>query len=74
MLNSLLHGTGIGLFQMPSKSEKGTERPPIEIPPSGQTHILPDHYAYVPAVALQTHSVAVPECHRTSLKNSLKEA
>lgn len=57
------HGTGISLFQLPTKGELGESRPPITIPPSrNEKHSLPDSYASVPAVALKTTAVAVPEC------------
>ena len=57
------HGTGISLFQLPTKSEPGVNRPPITIPPSeNKKHALPDSYASVPAVALKNTSVSVPKC------------
>lgn len=60
-----LHGTGITLFQFPTKANSGECRPPVAIPvaipPSGtKQHFLPDHYALVPAVALTASPVDVP--------------
>ena len=68
------HGTGISLFQLPTKTERGVSRPPVIIPPSeNEKHCLPDSYASVPAVALKIAAVAVPECSVFPVKNCLHE-
>ncbi len=54
------HGTGISLFQFPTRNDQGENRPSITIPPSGDKHSLPDYYVCVPAVALTTSAIAVP--------------
>ena len=60
---SSFHGTGISLFQFPTRSNPGECRPPVAIhPPSGaKEHSLPHSYAFVPAVALTTTYVSVPK-------------
>ena len=69
------HGTGISLFQMPTKTEPGKSRPSIIIPPSGkEKHSFPDSYASVPAVAFKTTDVAVPECDVFPLQRCLDHA
>jgi hypothetical protein len=58
------HGTGISLFQSPTKTNPGESRQPITIPPKSgpQKYSLPDSYASVPAVALKTTAIDVPKC------------
>ena len=69
------HGTGISLFQLPTKTNSGERRPPITIPPSGgRRTTLPDSYSTVPAVALKPTSVVVPECNIVSNGGSLDSA
>ena len=58
-LNSF-HGTGISLFQFPTRNDPGESRSPVIIPPSGDKHSLPDYYACVPAVAMTTSAISVP--------------
>lgn len=58
------HGTGISMFQLPTKDDCGVQRPPIVIPPfENENKALPDTFATVPAVALKNTSVSVPECN-----------
>ncbi|KAK3883433.1 hypothetical protein Pcinc_012266 [Petrolisthes cinctipes] len=72
---SSFHGTGISLFQLPTKTEAGVNRPPITIPPSGNAkHSLPDSYVFVPAVCLKTTAFAVPECSVSEVTSCLDEA
>ena len=61
-LSSSFHGTGISLFQFPTKEKLGESRTPVTIPPpnGAKHHSLPYHYAFVPAVALTTTKVSVP--------------
>ena len=55
------YGTGITLFQFPTKANPGESRSPVTIPPSGpKQHFLPDNYAMVPAVALTASAIDVP--------------
>ena len=69
------HGTGISLFQLPTKNKPGERRPPIEVPPSeNKKPFLPDSYAYVPAVALKTSSVAVPERDTCPVESCIDDA
>ena len=69
------HGTGISLFQLPTKSRPGESRTPIAIPPHGnEKHSLPDSYASVPAVALKTTAVMVPEYDVFPVESCLEEA
>ena len=60
---SSFHGTGISIFQLPMQSNPGESRLPLKIPPSGTgTHSLPDSYAAVPSVELNTTGTTVPAC------------
>ena len=60
---------------MPTKSRPGESRTPIAIPPHGnEKHSLPDSYASVPAVALKTTAVMVPECDVFPVESCLEEA
>ncbi len=59
------HGTGISLFQFPTRINTGEIRPPVVVPPSGYKHSLPDYYACVPAVALTSSAIAVPSSANT---------
>ena len=69
------HGTGISLLQLPTKAKPGESRAPVVIPPSGnEKHALPDSYAYVPATALKTTAVAVPESEVFPLERCLDAA
>jgi len=69
------HGTGISLLQMPTKTEPGVSRLPVAIPPSGnEKHYLPHSYASVPAVALKTAAVMVPECGVSPVHSCLDAA
>ena len=55
------HGTGISLFQFPTKVDPDEDRPPLIISPSETSqHSLPDSYGLVPAVALTACAVHVP--------------
>lgn len=75
---SSFHGTGISLFQFPTKDNPGEERPPITLAPSGtRKHNLPNSYAIVPAVALKTTDVAVSRhlsLNTESTQSCLEEA
>ena len=64
------HGTGISLFQFPTRNDPGESRQPVTIPPSGHKHSLPDYYACVPAVALTTSAIAVPSSVTTETEPS----
>uniref|UniRef100_UPI00358E0071 uncharacterized protein isoform X1 n=1 Tax=Myxine glutinosa TaxID=7769 RepID=UPI00358E0071 len=69
------HGTGISLFQFPTQTDPGESRPPTMIPPSGATQqSLPVSYAFVPAVALTTAAIEVPESNTKPTKTCLNEA
>ena len=46
----------------------------MKVPPSQQIISLPKCYTDVPAVALQTNSVAVPKCHMSSLDSCIEKA
>ena len=60
---SSFHGTGISIFQLPTQSNPGESRLPLKIPPSRTgTHSLPDSYAVVPPVELNTTGNTVPAC------------
>ena len=72
--SDLFHGTGISLFQILKQSQTGERRPSLKIPPSGNKQDLPDEYAFVPAVALQTSTVEVPECRVSAPHRCLGEA
>ena len=58
---SSFHGTGISLFQLPTKEKPGMARQPVTIPPlSGSRRpSLPHNCAIVPAVSLKTTQVCV---------------
>ena len=69
------HGTGISLFQFPTKTKTGESRPPVKIPPSGtKRHSFPDKYASVPAVVLTTTTIAVPRCSVRPVQTCLDKA
>ena len=57
---SSLHGTGISMFQLPTVNNPGEERPPVTIPPKGTGHALPEEYATVHPVQLDTSKAVVP--------------
>ncbi len=53
-------GTGISLFQFPTRADPGESRAATTSPSRTKQHNLPNSYAVVPAVALKTSSVDVP--------------
>ncbi len=56
---SSFHGTGISLFQFPGRACE--KRQPVKIPPVGnRITTLPENYANVPAVAMNTSVIPVP--------------
>lgn len=57
------HGTGISLFQSPTKTNMGQPREAIKLPApdTEQCHILPERFTTVPAVALKEGSAKVPK-------------
>ena len=59
---SSFHGTGISMFQLATTTNRGEERPPVTLPPQGTGHHLPEYYAIVPPVELDTCKAVVPEC------------
>ena len=73
------HGTGIILFQFPTKANPGESRPiTCTLPPSGtKQHFLPDSYAMVSAVAFTATAIDVPvypNSNAEPLKTYLGEA
>ena len=72
------HGTGISLFQFPTAANSGVNRPGIRISPCGSSqHSLPDSYSFVPAVALITTTINVPNLDRSNtppVQTCLEEA
>ena len=72
---SSFHGTGMSLFQFPTKEHDGEYRAPVTIPPSGTSeHTLPDNYASVPGVALKARATCVPACEMLPTVNCLDTA
>ena len=74
---SSFHGTGISLFQFPTKDNPGTDRPIRALPQStGRKYNLPERYEIVPAVALKANDVAVPRfnCNVEKRQSYLNEA
>ena len=59
---SSFHGTGISVFQLPTENNNGEERPPVTLPPRGTGHTLPEEYATVHPVELDTSKAVVPVC------------
>ena len=59
---SSFHGTGISVFQLPTENNPGEERPPVTLPPQGTRHALPEAYATVHPVELDTSKAVVPVC------------
>lgn len=58
------HGTGISLFQFPTRATLGETRSLVTTSFSrSKQHFLPDSYAVVPAVALKASAVEVPAAH-----------
>lgn len=69
---SSFHGTGISIFQFPTERVPGEIRPPLVVPPPGTEHQgLPESYATVPTVALNTSSVSVPACNLTPVQGEV---
>ena len=56
------HGTGISMFQLPTESNPGEERPPVTLLKHETGHILLEEYAIVRPVELDTSKAAVPPC------------
>ena len=66
---SSFHGTGISVFQFPTESVPGEIRPSLVVPPPETEHQeLPENYATVPTVALNTSSVSVPARNLTPVQ------
>ena len=57
------HGTGISIFQFPTKSNHGQAQDGISLPSTEveNPHRLPDRFTNVPAVAFQKKNVTVPK-------------
>ena len=69
---SSFHGTGISIFQFPTESVPGEIRPPLVVPLLGtERQGLPESYATVPTVALNTSSVSVPACNLTPVQREV---
>lgn len=62
------HGTGISPFQYPTVSNFGEKQNHIRLPlaDTKKNHQLPDSFDAVPAVALKTANVSVPQLLNTS--------
>ena len=60
------HGTGISLFQCPDSSNLGEKQNDIKLH-SKKSHHLPDSFTIVPAVALKTANVSVPQLSNVSV-------
>lgn len=59
---SSFHGTGISLFQFPTRSYKGESRPTVTVPPKGNKVVdLPIDYTVIQPASLQKSSLCVPE-------------
>jgi len=55
------HGSGITVFQFPTKANPGESRTPATVPPSGhKQYFLLDSYAMVTAIALTASTINVP--------------
>ena len=54
------HGTGISLFQFPTRLSTGRPQVTIELLTTAKYNQLPESYTTVPAVVLKKESVAVP--------------
>ena len=65
---SSFHGTGISMFQLPTESNSGEERPPVTLT-HGTGHTLLEEYAIVRPVELDTSKTAVPPC---KMKDSVR--
>ena len=55
------HGTGISLFQFPSKLNTGTPQVTVDLLTTARCNQLPESYTTVPAVVLKKESVTVPD-------------
>ncbi|CAB3987893.1 Hypothetical predicted protein [Paramuricea clavata] len=71
---SSFHGTGISLFQLPTISNPGEERPPVALPPQGTGHALPEEYATVYPVELNTSKAVVPTRDMKEIVSCMAEA
>ncbi len=59
---SAYHGTGMSLFQSPTRSKQGHAQDAISLQPQQAKNFhLPDNYTIVPAVALKKEKVVVPK-------------
>ena len=69
---SSFYGTSISIFQFPMETVPGEIRLPLVVLPPGTEHQgLPESYATVPTVALNTSSVSVPACNLTQVQGEV---
>ena len=69
---SSFHGTGISILQFPTETVPGEIRPPLVVLLAGTEHQgLPESYATVLTVALNTSSVSVPACNLTPVQGEV---
>ena len=57
---SSFHGTGVSMFQLLTVNNTDKERPPVTLPPKGTGHALPEEYATVHPLELDTSKAVVP--------------
>ena len=55
------HGTGISLFQFPTKLKTGSPQVTVNLMTTAKCNKLPESYTAVPAVVLKKERVAVPD-------------
>ena len=70
MASSSFHGTGISVFQLPTAHSPGEKRPPLVPPLNGTGDTLPEKYATVNPVELNTTNVSVPVSQTKEIEES----
>ena len=71
------HGTGMSLFQSPTRSNLGHAQDVLSLQPQPSKNFhLPDNYTIVPAVALKKDNVVVPKppCEIEAIEGHLEGA
>jgi hypothetical protein len=71
---SSFHGTGISLFQLPTIGNPGEERPPVALPPQATGHAIPEEYATIYPVELNTSKAVVPARDMKEIVSGMAEA
>lgn len=71
------HGTGISIFQFESEDNAGEIQPPLIVPPpnsQSKDYSLPDSFAIVPPLQLNTTTTSIPEREMEDISGVLENA